>query len=186
MRLTIISPLFPPDTAPCAVYTKILLNKLASANTSVRGVVYGHIPESVPEVTITSVPKRHYVGWRLLRMMHALRTETAAADVFVLCNGPSVEVSFSMVQLLTRTPYIFIISDAQADATSSTSWWKNKLKQHLTHNALGTLEISGEILKYCPPEIHPLLPHSEIAMQQWDAVWETHVTKILNLVHDKQ
>ena len=185
MRLTIISPLFPPDTAPCAVYTKTLLSKLTSVTTPVTGIVYGPLPESVSGVTITSVPKRHHVGWRLYRMLQAIRRAASTTDVFLLCNGPSVEVTFWIVRLFTHTPYIFIMSDAQAVTASSTSWWINKLQQRLKKNALGTLEIGSAILKYCPPEIHPLLPFPYEAIRNWNTDWETHVTKILKLVHEK-
>lgn len=186
MRLTIISPLFPPDTAPSAVYTKVLLSKLYSATTIVTGVVYGQLPESVPDVTITSVPKRHHVGWRLFRMVQAIRTKTASTDVFLICNGPSAEVPFLISRLLTRTPYIFIISDEQAAKASSASLWKNKVLQYLKQNAIGTFEIGGDILYYCPPEIHPLLPHPYEAIKKWNTTWETHQTEILQLVYDKQ
>lgn len=185
MRLTIISPLFPPDTAPSAVYTKVLLSKLSNPTTIVMGVVYGQLPESVPGVTITSVPKRHHVGWRLFRMVQAIRRETSTTNVFLLCNGPSVEVPFLIARLLTSTPYIYIINDKQAAQASSVSLWKNKLIHHLKHNALGTLEI-GDILNYCPPEIHPLLPNPDEAMKKWNTDWETHQTEILKLVYAKQ
>ena len=186
MRLTIISPLFPPDTAPSAVYAKILLNKLMNTNATVNGIVYGQLPESVPGVSITPVPKRHHVGWRLFHMVQAIRTKTATTDFFLLGNGPSVEVPFLISRLLTRAPYIFIINDEQAAKASGASLWKNKVLHYLKQNALGTLEIGGDILNYYPPEIHPLLPHPDKAIKKWNTTWETHQTEILKLVYAKQ
>ncbi len=185
MRFTIISPLFPPDTAPPALYTKVLLSKLTSTTNSVTGVVYGHIPESVREATIIPVAKRMNVSGRLLQMFKTIRSTVSTTDMYIVCNGPSVEVPFLIAQLITSKPYIFIVNDIQAERTSSQSWWKHTLMVRLKKNAVRTFTIAETITPYCPPEIHPLLPHPTEAVEKFTSLWEIHSKEILDTSYGK-
>lgn len=186
MRLTIISPLFPPDTAPSSVYAKVLLRMLAKTATTVTGIVYGHIPESVPNVSIVSVPKRQNVWWRLVQMLRAIHAQAPTTNVFIICNGPSTEVPFWFFHVVKRGPYIFVINDTKAAVTMSKSWWKRKIHNRLIRNAEGTFIIGSEIETYYPPEIHPLLPQPTQALEKFNNLWQVHTAEILHVAYGKK
>jgi hypothetical protein len=159
---------------------------LAHTTATVSGIVYGHIPESVPTVPITTVPKRQNVWHRLTQMIRTIQDKAATTDVFIICNGPSTEVPFLFFYLLKRKPYIFIINDAQAAMSMNSSWWKHKIHEYLSQNALKTFSITHEVVTYCPPEIHPLLPHPHDALQKCNNRWQVHTAEILHVAYGKK
>ena len=80
MRILIATPLFPPDTAPAAVYAKELAARLSGLH-EVSVVAYSYIPEQVPGAQIHAVSKRQPVPIRITAFMAALFQKARHADI---------------------------------------------------------------------------------------------------------
>lgn len=173
MRITVVTPLFPPDTAPLAGYTKELLHRL-SKTYELQAVVYGTHPEHVAGVSFSCVDKRTGLFRRLIEMTQLLRSLARTTDVFIVENGASVELPILIVSLMWHTPYIFHTGDTDAHAHES---------RHPLRRVLVSLveKRARAVLSTVPPEkpeILPLEEHPTHALKEWDKAWNVHVREI--------
>lgn len=178
MKILIVTPLFPPDTAPAAVYTKELASHLAQHEVHI--LLYGNLPEAVPNCSVTTVSKKASSIVRLIHMTRALLKEAKNADVLLVQNGASVELPVFLFTLLAKKPIIFMESDGPAlERTYKSilsSWVLSKLHQRATVFSR-TTEYPWPTPK---PIIHPLLPYPE--MQTYSHSWKAHLEKVETLM----
>ncbi len=130
MKILILTPLFPPDTGDPSTYVKELSERLAPDH-SVTVLLYGHLPEAVPGVTLRAVDKRAPLLNRLTAFTFSLLKEVRGVDVVLINNGPSTELPFLLVSPFVRTKSILIESDPLA-TTAATTGIYSRVHTYLT------------------------------------------------------
>jgi len=151
MRIAIATPLYPPDTAPAALYAKELAERLSRTD-EVSVVVYGYLPEPIEGIRIVSVTKRLPLPVRLTAYTISLFKEVRLADVVYVINGASVELPLMIVSFLTRTPFLFIAADTDAFARAE----RSKVLRFLQTRAVQKSRAHISSLPLPRPEILPL------------------------------
>lgn len=191
MRLLIATPLYPPDIAPLAVYTKELAKRLSASGTAVTIVAYGRLPETIPNVHIITVRKDRPVFVRLFTYTIALWKSIQDADMLMIENGASVELPAYIISFLTRTPIIFAVNDHTALKSAT---HRNTLRYifcHIYARAKVVLHDHDMTLP-CPdpqksvalplprtrPEILPFAQYPDEAFQEYEDSWNVHTTKL--------
>jgi hypothetical protein len=190
MRILLVTPLYPPDIAELAPYTKELATRLSATHT-VEILTYGHIPEAIPGVTITSVEKSSILPLRLLRFFLALYRRARGVDVVYTQNGPSVELPVLLLSYISKTPLYLRIGDRTAVKNSETHFLFKRLlartasraRAVVIHNANAQY---GVPVQYIPqpdtrPEILPFSPYPKEAFAHFEDSWKTHVTHLNTL-----
>lgn len=175
MKILIATPLYPPDIAPSALYTKELARRLSERHT-VTLLVYGNIPESLPHVRIITIEKSAKLFVRITRFFFALLRESWRTDVLILENGPSVEVPFVLARPLLWKNTILEMSDTVAQSHASSSLLYRTLQAiatffaHTTHTSGATFTFPKH-----QPEIHPFKPYPEKEFSEYEASWGAHL-----------
>jgi hypothetical protein len=168
MNILILSPLFPPDTGAPAPYVKTLASKLTDQKTSI--LIYGYLPETVPNVEIISIDKRSLLLLRLFKYTKALFQQAKIADLVIVNNGPSVELPFFFVSMIKKISFVYLESDALASKnkkfiyrlTSSLLKKRSVLNLNLTDTTL-----------YLPDEVLPF-KETDVDKQQKQKIWWTN------------
>lgn len=179
MKILIVTPLFPPDTAPSAVYTKELARRLSSEH-QVTVLLYGHLPESIPNVTLVSVDKRRAASWRLWSFMWELQKESSLADIILVQNGPSVELPCLFTLRFRSQPVILVESDQPAlQRTNAKPYYKNT--HQLLRARVSSIYSATKPWPNEKPLIHPLKPYPEKEMVIWEKSWKQHLQQLETL-----
>jgi hypothetical protein len=175
MRVLVLTPLFPPDVAPSAVYVKTLLAKLQKQGHTITCIHYGEFPEQVAGVTFVSTKKSISRFGRLIRFGVALWRHRQA-DVCLIENGPSVELPAAF--LWPWLPTVCLYSQSDVDASHQSSFLYRHLRQFFaTHLPV----ITPNIPTLTPPLRHPLEAVDATREARYEADWQQHLTHILTL-----
>jgi len=180
MKILIVTPLFPPDTAPSAQYTKELAKRLSTEH-EVTVLLYGYLPETVPGVTLINIDKRRISPLRVWYFMQRLMGQAALADAILIQNGPSVELPCLFSLRFKTTPIILMESDVPALTRVQKrpnfqyihEQLRKRVKAVFTKNETWPLE---------RPTIHPLKPSPEKEFVAWEKSWEQHLAKLSTLL----
>ena len=172
MRISFVTPLFPPDVHAVALYHKALVGELAKTH-STTALVYGKYPESVDRVTFLTIDKQANKRARVFKMFTTLMASRRTTDVYVISNGPSTELPALIISYLTKKPIILLASDTVSYTGFNTFVHKKLLKRVAT-----IIAIQSEVPQLIKPEIHPLLPYPTEAVLQYEQRWNEHVTNI--------
>ena len=113
MRITIVSPLYPPDLGKLAIYTKELATQLTKQHT-VQLVTYSELPETIPGVQIFSVSKQLPLLIRLVAFTARLWRASRQTDLLHVCDGASVGLPSLMVGWLRGIPVVRCLLDDEA------------------------------------------------------------------------
>lgn len=170
MKIVIATPLYPPEIAEPAPYTKELARRL-SKNHTVTVVAYARIPEKVPGVHIIAVNKRWPRLVRLLAYTHALWRAKHNADVIYAINGPSVEFPILLVSFVSRAPFFFAIADHTAHERAGKKLLSRILEQRILAHARGVMQK----LPLPKPEILPLEDRPVEAETAYEESWRAHL-----------
>lgn len=171
MRIVIATPLYPPEIAEPAPYTKELAKRL-SATHEVTVVAYGRLLEPVPGVTIVEVNKRHPLLVRLVTYFFALLHMAKSADIVYAQNGPSVELPVGLVSRIDGHPlFLFGITDHAAHTRARENLVQGFLHRFARRRAHGVITATPPPR----PEILPLEPYPTEAMQAYEASWVDHL-----------
>ncbi len=181
MRILIVTPLFPPDTAPAALYAKELASHLTQHQVHI--LLYGHLPESVPNCSVTTVSKKASAFVRLLHMTRAVFQEAKKADVLLVQNGASVELPVFLFTLLRKKPIVFMESDIPALERTQTSKLNSFVHKQISANATVFSHRTENPWPTTKPIIHPLLPYPETEMQSYAQSWRAHLEKLETLIN---
>lgn len=171
MRIIIATPLYPPDVALAAEYAKELARQLSATHT-VHVLAYGTIPEELPGVTVTAIPKYLPAIVRVALFTATLIARSFSTDRIVCINGHSVEVPMLFVSLLERPILIYADEDAERRAASSGF-------RRVTLKAAG--RVAHASLREIPkprPEIIPLSPRPEAALKKHQEAWAAHLAHL--------
>lgn len=181
MKIVIATPLYPPDTAEPAPYVKTLASKLTEGH-EVVVVLYGRLPEVVPQVRYVCIDKRPPLPLRLLRYTMTLIIESRHADVLYVENGTSTELPAIIVSFVSRVPIIFHIGDRFAHSLLTKHSVRTYLERFLRHRAFETLEEMPEPR----PEILPFTTYPKAAFVAYDAAWAAHLARLITLFDHAQ
>lgn len=176
MRIVIATPLYPPDTAPQAVYVKELARRLSKEH-SVTIVAYGSYPEEVPGVTIIAISKRQPKLLRILAFTRALYRATRAADMLYAENGPSVELPVGLLTLMPHPRLVVHMGDTDAFARTEISLPHGQLLKGMTRRAVH-VETSSPLVR---PEILPFKERPVSELTAYETSWEHHLSLIATL-----
>lgn len=113
MRITIVTPLYPPDLGKLAIYTKELATQLTKQHT-VQLVTYSELPETIPGVQIFSVSKQLPLLIRLVTFTTRLWRASRQTDLLYVCDGASVGLPSLIVGLLRGIPVVRCLLDDEA------------------------------------------------------------------------
>lgn len=177
MRLTVVTPLFPPDVHDVANYHKDLVTRLTREHT-VTVALFGYLPEGVPQVLFTTIDKRTNVTTRLWQMFCTLLTLRKKTDWFIVTNGPSTELPALILSFFTRTPILLLASDS----IQSGGVYRliHKLLLQKVQATITILETRNVLIR---PEIHPLIAGSASALSDYETAWANHLTDITHHLH---
>jgi hypothetical protein len=171
MKTLIISPLFPPDTGAPAPYTKELASRLGQTASL---LVYGHLPEAVPQVPVTAIDKRSNLPLRLFRFTRAL-FKHSHASCFLVNSAPSVELPFLIFSLFTHPHFILLESDPLLEKKTRHGWY-GLIHTLLKKRAHKVLVVSPEA--YTKAETLPFTPFDTELESKREAWWQAHLTEL--------
>ena len=176
MKILILSPLFPPDTGAPADYTKELATRLGAAHeTSL--LVYGYLPEAVSGVSVDSIDKRTFLLVRLFSYTRAL-IQQRTQDIVLVNNGPSIEVPFLFLFLITRASYVLVESDPIARKGAKRGLYKiihTFLKKHARN-----VVVLEDIEVYKKAEVLPFIEFNEVQESRRHTWWDTHINHLIS------
>lgn len=175
MRLTVVTPLFPPDVAAPAVYAKKLCTELAIAGHEVTCLHFGRLPEAVAGVAFISCDKEQSRLRRVSRLHRELATLAKSSDALIVLNGPSVELPALLLTRQHHIPTVLVINDQEA-VVRNTGLVANL---HRRINRAATAIITPPSIVLTKPERHPLVSESETAYQAYQAAWPDHIQAII-------
>jgi hypothetical protein len=194
MKIVIISPLFPPDIAPLAVYVKELAQRL-SATDVITVLAYTHIPEKIPGVRILAIGKEAPLFVRLFRFFIALMRELRHADIAFIQNGPSVEAPMLLASLFSHTKFIVRIGDAVGLTNTLHHKRTTSILYALLKRASYTMYDPKISLPYSEtshmgkvetptlrPEILPFQPYPTDAFDIYERSWKLHIEALKNII----
>lgn len=170
MHTVVLTSLFPPDPSPVAQYTKLLATRLRVTPRSL--VVYGALPESVPDVTIYPISKRTS---RIARVYHCFNTLwTLRPKVLIVQNGPSVDVPALIYSFFSNTKIIYVISDHHAAANPRNTLNKT-ISQLLQKRSQQIVVLPKETTVYLSPERLPFGDTSPNTLPAHNDWWDEHL-----------
>ena len=176
MNVLIVSPLFPPDASLSARYTKELGVRLSQSN-QVSILHFGVLPESIKNVSFTSISKKSSLWLRAIKMTYVMYRASKDADVILLQNGPSVELPTLLISYLRKKKIICFYSDAKSKQRVTTSRWQRKVHVMLSKRCSECIAISN-IADYVSPMIHPLKEAPESELRAFEESWSQHLDVI--------
>lgn len=175
MRITVLTPLFPPDTGAPAPYVKALASHLTQHTVTV--IAYGRLPEAVKNVTITPIDKRERKLFLIGKCVRALFKQDT--DLLLVNNGPSAELPALVYSYFSQTPMVLIESDPRA-VTASTRGWYAHLNRLLKKRCRQIVSLPSEDT-YLKPEILPFTELSPTALLKVEDWWKHHLTTLIRV-----
>ncbi len=149
MRVVILTPFFPPDIEPSALYAKELARRMPGSVV----VAYALYPECVPNANIIAIPKNLPRSLRIFFFTIVGCWYAAGAHVIAL-NGPSVDITLKVILFFASK-----VTRLHADTRCK--------------KEVGMIDIPRP-----RPEIHPLNPHPTEALVSFEAAWRDHLQKL--------
>jgi len=173
MKILIITPLYPPDTAISAVYIKELAKRLAGDH-EVTVATYGRIPEKIEGVRIETANKQRPLFIRLINFTFILLREIRKVDVVYTENGPSVELPLSVVSTIFRKPFFLHNGDQ-----SALLYTKHNTLHRLIHASVSSR--AKNTIEFILPKKLEILPFGESVAEKvagYEKSWERHVGEL--------
>ncbi len=184
MKIVLATPLYPPEIAEPATYTREISLRLAARH-EVTVVAYGTQGEKVPGVTLVGVDKKRRLLVRLFLYTIALYKATNKVDVIYTQNGIAASLPAIIVGYLRKIPVALRFIEDEA--------WRRATRQHLTTESFKNFLMSpkpnfrvrlmttlqGFIFRNATHIIVGSLSHREILLHQY-YVSGTRITTIYN------
>ncbi len=167
MRVLIVTPLYPPEVADAATYTKELARRLSRVH-EITVIAYAHLPEEVRGISVVTIDKRQPRLARLRAFRKAFVRSVKNADVVLAINGASVELPLLLTPFPKSVRLIFCITDATAHARAGLI------------ERLASARADAVVREFPPrrPEILPLEPEPTEAFATYEASWVEHISTI--------
>lgn len=180
MKIVIVSPLYPPDTASAAVYTKELAKRLSRRHETAI-LTYSRIPEKITGVHIAAVDKRKSTPLRLMLFTLAARRAFKDADVIYLQNGASAELPAAIAALISGKKFFMGLSDRGAIERSKNGFLlrlANNLVKKATYAEVNEMPDSR-------PEILPFHEYPKMQMEKYESSWQIHIDNLEKLFRNE-
>ncbi len=200
MRILLVTPLYPPDIAGPSAYVKELAVRLGGIH-EIRILTYGHIPETVPGVSIRAVEKSLPLPIRLFNFFVALIQETLRTDYIYIQNGPSVELPMILISYLSRKPFFLRLGDSVSVSHSLNTPILKKILTTTLARAHGVIVHNAEDRRFLKsqrvdslyeierpdvrPEILPLETFPTEKIRLYDVSWNNHITKLISIFNNE-
>ncbi len=175
MKIAILSPLYPPDIAELASYTKELARRLES-NHELTILTYGCLPEPIEGVRIVAIDKREPLFVRLPRYFFALWKIARSVDLIYAQNGASIELPLILVSLFSSTPYILRMGDGAALSRSEKRPTLHVIDKIAMKHAQSVVR-TGPLPR---PEILPFAKQP-VDLSAYERSWTEHLTLLKKL-----
>lgn len=193
-KILIITPLYPPDIAPLAMYVKELARRL-STEAKITILAYGTLPEKILNVHIVNISKNKPLPIRLFHFFQALVREARHADYLYVQNGASVELPMLVASFFVRTPIILHLGDSTALTSSKQQWLLRTLTRIMTQKASNiicsekedvswlsqTQTIRRVVTPTVRPEIMPFTPYPTQEFAHYEQSWNSHTQALTDL-----
>ena len=176
MKITLATPLYPPEISDAASYVKELA-KILSSKHEIVVLTYGYMPEKVKGVRIYTINKNNPLPIRLFLYFLALWKTSKGADVIYAQNGASVELPITIISMLRKVPVVLSFSDSEAHLRTS-----QKGIMKLIENLAMKKSVSA--VKSFPmrrPIISPFKPRDKNEWYQYETSWVEHVNYLEKL-----
>lgn len=173
MKIVLVTPLYPPDIAQPAPYSKELARRLSEAH-EVVVVAYAHIPEEIPNVGVKPVSKRSPLFVRLINFLFVLLRSVKGADCIYAQNGGSVELPAVLVSFVTRKPLLLCFSDATAHKRAKHGWMLKNIEHLAVRRAY-------KVIHTIPPQRPEILPFQKAPSEkiaQYEMAWQKHLNEL--------
>lgn len=193
MRIIIVTPLYPPDIAPLAVYTKELARRLAP-RADVTVIAFTTLPETLLGVRVIAVPKHIPLPLRLAALCIILAKEIRKDDIVFAQNGPSIELPLLVTSFVRHLKFFFRISDpvgyTYAQSHRRTQYVQRMLMQRarlvmvdplLIPHTKFTARATPLTTPDSRPEILPFAPYPTEALTAFEQSWDTHIQTLLHI-----
>ena len=179
MKIALATPLYPPDVAEPALFSKELARRLSQRHT-VTVLAYGSLPESILGVTVQSVRKQLPIPIRLLFFTYHLWRMSRNHDSLVIENGPSTELPAVLALAFTRKNIVLHMGDAKARTRTKQS----KLLT-MVHNRLRRQSKVLDLTPLPRPEILPLDSYPTEAFAAYERSWEEFMDSLEATLYGK-
>lgn len=192
MRMLIVTPLYPPDIAPLAVYVKEFAKRFSS-RADITILAYAHIPEKIEDVRIVTVTKNIPLLFRLVSFTYTLWKESRKADIIFIQNGASVELPASVVSLVSNTPQIIRLGDTVALRSAKARWVLGAILKFVLFRATQIVDEqtilthaytkkTTKIATPLPrPEILPFAEYPKEALEQYEESWNEYLNRLTQI-----
>ena len=173
MKILIATPLFPPETASQAVYTKEVVRRLANEH-EISILTHGEFPEEVPKASIYTISKKQPRIFRFFSCLRQLIHKAKTKDILYIQNGVSIEIPLFFLLPFIQNPIVFHISDIDAYKRTQKNFFLRYIEQKIQKK-------SHYVLKTLPekkPEIIPFERSPQQALIHYEEDWNKHL-KIL-------
>ncbi len=199
MRVLVVTPLYPPDIAPLAVYVKEFARRF-SLHADITILAYAHIPEKIDGVRIVTVTKNIPLFFRLFSFTYTLWKESRTADMLFVQNGASVELPASLVSLFCHIPQVVRLGDYVALASAQKRWGLKIILDVMLSRATHIVEEQATTItsKYSSkttsletpplrPEILPFAEYPKEALEQYERSWNEYLRLLTDIfIHAKK
>lgn len=179
MRITIITPLFPPDIGAPAPYVKTLVQKMTKQ--SITLIVYGFLPETVANIDTITIDKRFSKLKLISIAVWKIYNASKTADVLLVNNAPSTEFPVWICSFFIKTPIILCVSDHRAEQASRSGIYKF-IHQLFIRRITDTINLPVDNAVYLPIEKLPFTPENKEAVEKQNNWWKEHIANIVAYV----
>ncbi len=193
-KILIITPLYPPDIAPSAIYIKEFARRL-STEEEITILAYGTLPEKISGVKILTVSKNMILPIRLLFFLRVLIQLAHRADYLYVQNGASVELPTLFACFFTRVPIVFHLGDTVALTASKQQWIPRTITCFLVKRATKIICKKHEDISWLPhtekvtridtpvtrPEIMPFVSYPTQEFVDYEQSWNSHMKALINI-----
>ncbi len=180
MHITVVSPLFPPDTGAPAPYVKSLIKNL-SADNLVTLICLGYLPESVDKVNFLTIDKRKNKLGVILMTINQLFKVRKETDIYLINNSPVTELAALICSFFVKNPFLLCISDKIALKATDKGFYKY-IHSIFKKRIIGIISLPNEDLTYLTPEILPFDKIDNNVNEQQSDWWKEHIKNIISYV----
>jgi hypothetical protein len=190
MKITLATPLYPPDIAEPASYIKELAKRISEKH-EITIVTYGKLPEKINNVNIVMINKHLPLLARLFLYLVSLVRAAKKTDIIYAQNGPATELPSAVAAVLTKKKLILRFGDNLALNRSQNKkiFYFTKAIAEKTAKFIITADISKTerqkkqklitLKNPLPrPEIIPFEQKPEKQINEYEKSWHEHINEL--------
>ncbi|OGD67264.1 hypothetical protein A2442_00635 [Candidatus Campbellbacteria bacterium RIFOXYC2_FULL_35_25] len=177
MKIVIATPLYPPEIAESAIYSKKISELLTKEGNETTVITYTKIPEEIVGVKIISINKQMPLPIRLFVYTKKLLKLAQENDIIYAQNGASVELPVAIVVLLTSKPLVINTIDEKADEQTR----ENTLLRYIQKFAFNKADKIIWEKPLSKPEILPFQENPKNETREYEMSWKKHTKSLMEI-----